>query len=92
MRWKEEWEEPKKGEARRMEIVEGPLAVQMGWRLWSEAMDREKGFERLIVLLKEVSGQQVDPKVIRERLMWREQVSFRRVGFLLRVFECSSTS
>lgn len=59
-----------------MEIVEGPLAVQMGWRLWSEGMDKERGFERLVELLKEANGQQVDPKVIRERLMWREQVSY----------------
>lgn len=77
MKWKEkgEWEEPKKGQARRMEIVEGGLAVQQGWKMWSEAIDKEKGFERLVEMLTKANGKQVDPKEIRERLMYEDPVS-----------------
>lgn len=66
--WGGTWDRPQT----EIDPLEGSVAVESAWKVWSGAMDRDAGFSRLVALLR--SGHPNDPKLIRDKLAYGTMV------------------
>ena len=64
--WAGAWLDPVAAGQSEVEVVDGQVAVEQGWKIWSGAIDRDAGFPRLVKLLQ--TGHATDPKLIRDKI------------------------